>query len=198
MASPTATADRLLHRIRVASAVLLVTFCSVIAVITFWPGPPDPSGQDALKTFLAQAHATGLPRWFSFGKVEFAANVLMFVPIGLFGALALPSRRWLIVPSAIVASATIEIAQALSLPDRVGTPRDVISNGLGAIIGYLAACWIVRVAEHRAWLRTIPKVRPARSVDSRALPDPAAADTAAKQLGLGTARPYDEVSRVKA
>jgi glycopeptide antibiotics resistance protein len=187
-----------LHRIRVISAVLLVTFCSVIAVITFWPGPPDPSGQDALKNFLAQAHANGLPRWFSFGKVEFAANVLMFVPIGLFGALALPSRRWVIVPAAIAASATIEIAQALSLPDRVGTPRDVISNGLGAIIGYLAACWIVRAAQHRAWLRTIPKARPAGSVVAgRSLPE-VAAPAGSHPFAPGGAQTYDQATRVKA
>ena len=157
---PTTATDPVLHRIRVASAILLLTFCSVIAVITFWPGPPDPAGQDALKNFLAQAHANGLPRWISFGKVEFSANVLMFVPIGLFGALALPRKRWRIVPTAFAASAAIEIAQAVSMPDRVGTPWDVISNSLGALLGYLLACWIIRAARHRAWLRTIPRVRP--------------------------------------
>lgn len=160
--NPTDTVDPVLRRIRVASTILLVTFCAVVAVITFWPGPPDPSGQDSLKKFLAQAHDDGLPRWFSFGKVEFASNVLMFIPIGLFGALALTGRRWLIVPATIAASATIEIVQALTLPGRVGTVRDVISNGLGAIIGYLIACWVLRAVDHRAWLKTIPKVRSAQ------------------------------------
>jgi hypothetical protein len=190
-----------LHRIRVVAAILLISFCSVIAVITFWPGPPDPVGQDALKNFLAQAHANGLPRWFSFGKVEFTANVLMFVPIGMFGALALPSRRWRIVPAAFVASAAIEIAQAVSLPDRVGTPRDVISNSLGAMLGYLMSCWIVRAARHQAWLRTIPRVRPAGS----AIVEPTTNGTRpmSERLPAHSAEPirphvFDDNARVKA
>jgi len=169
--NPTDTVDPVLRRIRVASAILLVAFCTVVAVITFWPGPPDPDGQDSLKKFLAQAHADGLPRWFSFGKVEFASNVLMFVPIGLFGALALTGRRWLIVPATFAGSAIIEIVQALTLPGRVGTVRDVIANGLGAIIGYLIACWVLRAVDHRAWLRTIPKVRPTQSLGAGSTTD---------------------------
>lgn len=86
--------------VRVTAAALLVTFCAVVAVITFWPGPPDPDGQRALRAFLEDAHLHGLPLWISFGKVEFGANILMFVPIGFFGALVLPRLRALIVPAA--------------------------------------------------------------------------------------------------
>ena len=64
----------------------------MVAIITFWPGPPDPDGQQALRTSCATPHLHGLPRWITFDKIEFGANILMFVPIGLFGALALPRR----------------------------------------------------------------------------------------------------------
>lgn len=135
---------------RIVSGTLLITFCAVVATITFWPGPPDPDGQQALHEFLIEAHAHGLPTWITFGKIEFGANILMFIPIGLFGALTLPKWRWLIVPAAVAASTAIEIIQAAGLPDRVGSPRDVVANGLGAAIGYLLACLVVRVAIARA------------------------------------------------
>lgn len=143
------TADPALRRLQLWSAVLLVAVCAVIAFITFWPGPPDPDGQRALREFLRQAHQRGLPLWITFGKIEFGSNMLMFVPIGLFGALALPRARWLILPAAVGLSALIEIVQALSLPERDGSLRDVVSNGLGAVIGYLLARVVIWTARRR-------------------------------------------------
>ena len=125
--------------LRTVSLVLLVTFIAIIAVITFWPGPPDPDGQRALRTFLRQAHLNGWPLWITFGKVEFGANIMMFAPIGFFGALALPRARWVIVPAAMLASGCIEAVQVFRLPERVGTARDVLANGIGAFIGYVLA-----------------------------------------------------------
>ena len=138
-----------------------MAFLVVVAVITFTPGPPDANGQRDLIAFLARAHTQGLPQWVTFGKVEFSANVLMFVPIGLFGALALPRARWLIVPAAVAMSAVIEAVQAADLPARVGTPRDVIANGVGALIGYLVATIVLTEIHRRIWLRSIPRARPA-------------------------------------
>src|SRR5664279_2098358 len=126
--------------LRWASAGFLVAFVLVIAVITFSPAPPDHGGQIALARFIILGHRRdGLPLWITFGRVEFAANVVMLVPIGFFGALSLTRARWLIVPAAIAASAVIEVSQALALPARDGSPRDVISNSLGALLGYLGS-----------------------------------------------------------
>ncbi len=168
MASPTRDGEPALRRIRIWSAVLLATVVIVVGIITFSPGPPDPSGQQALRSFLYHAHLHGFPRWISFNKIEFGSNILMFVPIGLFGALALPPPRWLIVPAAIMGSLAIEITQASGLPERVGTPRDVIANSLGALIGYLLACLVIRSVDRSArrrsayqWLGTIAPPPPA-------------------------------------
>ena len=143
------------------SAGLLVAFLAAIAVITVTPGPPDAIGQRDLIAFLARAHTQGLPQWVTFGKLEFGANVLMFVPIGLFGALALSRARWLIVPAAVAMSAVIEAVQAAGLPARDGTARDVIANGVGALIGYLVATVVLAERHRRIWLRSIPRARPA-------------------------------------
>lgn len=162
-----------LRGLRWVSAGLLLAFVIIVAVITFTPGPPYPNGQRDLIAFLARAHAQGLPEWITYGKLEFGANVLMFVPIGLFGALTLARRRWLIIPAAVGVSVIIEIAQATSLPGRYGTGRDVMANGTGAFIGYLLAAVVLGEVHRRLWLRTIPRAR--SSADRPAVPEPARA-----------------------
>jgi len=149
MPRPTRSDERPLRRLRVVSAVMLVTFGLVVAIITFWPGPPDPDGQRALRIFLLHAYRHGLPRWITFELVEAGANVLMFMPIGFFGALALARARWVIVPAAVCASAAIETVQAVRMQDRVGTPADVIANGLGALLGYLLALAVIAIIRYR-------------------------------------------------
>ena len=74
--------------------------------------------------------------WFTYDRTEFLANVAMFVPVGMIAALWLP-RRWWIVGAvvAVVLSSGIEFAQAEYLPYRVADPRDVLSNGLGGLLG---------------------------------------------------------------
>jgi len=158
-----------LRRLRVVSAVLLVTFGLVVAIITFWPGPPSPDGQRALREFLLQAYTRGLPRWITFNRIEAGANVLMFMPIGFFGALALARARWLVVPTAVCASAAIETVQAVRIPGRVGTPNDVIANSLGALLGYLLAVMVIAIIRSRGRQRPAadnPLPRDALAVES--------------------------------
>ena len=189
MPDPTPPVAPALRRLRLVSAVLLVTFCVVVALITFWPGPPDPDGQRALRDFLRQAYTQGLPTWITFGKIEFGSNILMFVPIGLFGALTLGRARWLIVPAAVAASATIEIIQAARLPERVGTPRDVLANGLGALVGYLLAALIVLCARRRTRRRGTDPAAADPAAADQAASDPAAADPATRSAPIRAHRP---------
>jgi VanZ family protein len=157
MADPTPHGQLAVRWMRVISWVLLLSASAIVAKITFSAGPPDPEGQLALQEFLLRGYQQGLPTWITFGKIEFAANVLMFIPIGFFGALCLPRFGWLIIPIATAASTGIEIMQSTRLPDRVGTPRDVAANTLGAIIGFFIAYLLValvrRVARRRALAR---------------------------------------------
>jgi glycopeptide antibiotics resistance protein len=66
-------------------------------------------------------------------------NLLLLLPLGLLGPIALPSlgRWWRIALVALVYSATIELIQ-LAVPDRSADIDDVIVNVAGAMIGYLA------------------------------------------------------------
>ncbi len=134
---------------RHTAALLLALIVVVIVFIVFWPGPPDPSGQLALFRFLHQAHANGLPRWISFDLVQNLANVVMFVPLGLLGSLALKRRNYLVVVAAALGSGLIELGQLIFLPDRVASLQDVLSNTIGAFIGLLISIPTLRRRRRR-------------------------------------------------
>lgn len=74
--------------------------------------------------------------WLTYERAEFLANIGMFVPVGAIAAMWLPRRWWFVAAVVAVAlSAGIELAQAELLPYRVADPRDVLSNGLGGLLG---------------------------------------------------------------
>lgn len=126
------------------TATLLVVAVLVIAAIVFSPAPPDAEGQRRLAAWLAQAHRTWLPRWITFGVVEFASNVVMFLPLGFLGALVFPHARRLVLAACALFSTCVELTQWLALPARQGDWRDVLANTLGAAIGLAIAALVTR------------------------------------------------------
>lgn len=73
------------------------------------------------------------------GELEFIANVALFVPVGMFLLLLVGTRLWWVALAASFAmTAFIETAQQ-SIPGRVPDGRDLVANGLGAVIGVLLA-----------------------------------------------------------
>ncbi|GAA4174916.1 VanZ family protein [Gryllotalpicola koreensis] len=80
------------------------------------------------------------------GVLEFGSNILMFVPLGLFGALALPRRLWWLVALACFAlTCAIETTQLLLLPGRTFDVTDIIGNAAGGLFGAVLA-WSARAA----------------------------------------------------
>ena len=72
-------------------------------------------------------------------QLEFLANIALFVPVGMFLLLLFGTRLWWVALTASFAMTTfIEIAQR-SIPGRVPDERDLVANGLGAVIGVLVA-----------------------------------------------------------
>ena len=59
-------------------------------------------------------HKNGVPSWFGYHKLEFSANVVMFIPIGFLVTMLLAQRLWwfalLICPALSIA---IEVTQGL-------------------------------------------------------------------------------------
>ena len=119
--------------------LLAVTAVYLLAVawITLNPFPGDPHRNTLLEGLLAAFAATPLLAWIDYDVVEFTANILLFVPMGVLLAVLLgPGRRWLAVSLGIAASLTIEFVQLFE-PARVSDARDIVANSLGAIIGVM-------------------------------------------------------------
>ena len=78
----------------------------------------------------------------AFWVSQAVGNVLLLLPIGLFGPMVLPwlDRWWRVALLAIVLSSCIELAQLL-VPDRSADVDDALLNTLGALLG----CAVLRL-----------------------------------------------------
>lgn len=67
-----------------------------------------------------------------------AGNLLLLLPLGLFGPIVLPwlGRWWRLLLVAFLFSSSIEVAQ-LFIPDRSADVDDVLLNVIGAMLGYV-------------------------------------------------------------
>lgn len=117
----------------------------VVAFVVLWPLPVDRHGGALLRRALNLLQRHGLPGWFDYQLVEFAANALMFVPLGLFFFILAPGGwRWLGPAVGFALSVLIEAIQLTALPHRVASPWDVVANTLGAVVGAAAAWGLLR------------------------------------------------------
>lgn len=121
---------------RSVARVLLTIYAVTLTAIALWPVPVD-SGASG---FLRRVERV-LPLM-TYQRVEFASNIVLFIPLGLLLMLIL-RRRYLILPIAIVVTVGIESAQGLLLDRRTPSMLDIIANTAGACIGML----IVAVVE---------------------------------------------------
>ena len=129
----------------------LVTFVylGVVGWLTLGPQPIDDGTDSIVFRILAWTARHPSLDWVGYAEVEFAANVAMFVPIGLFFLLLFGRRRWWIaVLLGVALTITIETVQ-LSLPDRVSDPRDLVANSVGALIGVIGALIVTTPAAIR-------------------------------------------------
>jgi glycopeptide antibiotics resistance protein len=123
--------------------ILLALSLAGLAVIALWPVPVDRDARGWLSAQIGWLNESGLP-WLRYAHVEAAANVALFVPLGILGTLIL-RRWWLTSLVGIAIAAAIELAQFAALPARVSTISDVLANGLGVTGAALATAAIVRL-----------------------------------------------------
>jgi VanZ family protein len=120
-------------------SLLTLLYLGFVGLVTLTPGDGQPDYMD-----LAQRILTRLQRYpdldpltsrLSVERIEFLANVGLFVPLGVFLLLLVGSRLWLVALAAgIVLTSMIENVQR-SIPGRVSDPRDVAANSIGMFIG---------------------------------------------------------------
>lgn len=90
-------------------------------------------------------------KWASVVPLAFVANVVLFVPLGLFVILIVGRHRWVsVLLLGAVISCWIELAQGVWLPMRMSEPRDIIGNVTGTLVGIVVATLVSRAADRRA------------------------------------------------
>jgi len=114
-------------------AIGAIVWTAFILSITLSPAQPTDGGW--VRDSLAWLTERGLPAWVTYDVVEFAANVVLFVPFGAFLALALPMRILWPTILGLALSLAIEFSQAVFLPARFATVSDIVANAAGAFLG---------------------------------------------------------------
>ena len=111
-----------------------------LALIAFWPSPVDEPVQGELASILSFLHTHGIPVWFNYKFVEAAANVLLFIPLGVVASLAFTEKRWWQIGAfGLIVSGCMELGQLLFLHNRFASLQDIVTNTGGAVIGALLA-----------------------------------------------------------
>lgn len=99
------------------------------------------SAVDRLIAWFALRPSTA---WITYERVEFGANIAMFVPLGVLVVLWFGVRGWWAAPLVgLATSGVIEGSQLLFLPSRFPTVSDLVANTLGATAGMLLMLLLV-------------------------------------------------------
>ena len=128
----------------------LLFYAAIVLAATMWPTPLDSGFESSITRFLDVLHRNGMPMWFGYNKLEFSANIVMFIPLGFLVSMLLPVRLWwlalVICPGM---SIMIELIQGAVLAGRFATVNDVIANSTGALIGAIVAMTIRAIVHQR-------------------------------------------------
>ncbi len=110
-----------------------------VAWLTLTPQPISAENTDYIYRALDELHSRGYLESLDYNRLEFLANIALFVPIGMFLMLLFGTRLWwLALASCFAMTVFIETAQR-SIPGRVPDERDLVANSLGAVLGVLLA-----------------------------------------------------------
>jgi glycopeptide antibiotics resistance protein len=122
-----------------------------LAWLTLTPSSSSAEAVSILRRLLAVVQSFDALAWVRFDQVEFAANIALFLPMGVLMTLLLGRRGWWAALAAgVIASCWIELAQYVWLPSRVADPRDLASNAIGTAIGVLVVLAATWPRAHRA------------------------------------------------
>ena len=116
------------------AAFLAVAYLATLAMIAFWPTPVDQPVSGSLDNVIGWLHAHGMPSFIGYNKIEFGANILLFLPFGYLAA-AWTTKWSHALVAGFAASCLIELGQALLLPNRFASLLDIVANTMGVALG---------------------------------------------------------------
>lgn len=124
-------------------SLLTVLYLGFVGLITLTPGSETPDYSDFAARVLARLQRypdlDPLTVRLSVERVEFLANIGLFVPLGVFLLLLVGTRLWFVaIMAGIVLTSMIEAVQK-EIPGRVSDPRDVAANSIGMVLGVALA-----------------------------------------------------------
>ena len=123
--------------------LLTLLYLGFVGLATLTPASQSPDYSDLAARVLARLQRypdlDPLTSRLSVERIEFLANIGLFVPLGVFLLLLVGSRLWLVALMAgIVLTSMIESVQR-EIPGRVSDPRDVAANSIGMFLGIALA-----------------------------------------------------------
>lgn len=132
----------MLHRHPLLSLLTLL-YLGFVALVTLTPGNEQPDYAGLAGRVLARLEQypelEPVTSRLSVDRIEFLANVGLFVPLGMFVLLLVGTRLWLVAFTVgIVLTSMIESVQR-EIPGRVSDPRDVAANSIGMFVGIAVA-----------------------------------------------------------
>ena len=132
----------MLHRHPLLSLLTLL-YLGFVGLVTLTPGEEQPDYAGLAGRVLARLERypdlDPLTSRLSVERIEFLANIGLFVPLGMFLLLLVGSRLWLVALAAgIVLTSMIEGIQQ-EIPGRVSDPRDVAAHSIGMFVGIAVA-----------------------------------------------------------
>lgn len=129
-----------------------------VAWLTLTPEPIGPDQQQFIQRVLDGLHRRGYAETLDYDQLEFLANIALFVPIGVFLLLLFGAGGWwLAAIGSFAMTAVIETLQQ-QIPGRVSDGRDLLANGIGALIGIAIALVLtlpatLRRRDRKRWQR---------------------------------------------
>lgn len=123
--------------------ILTGLYAVALAVILLWPDHLDRDAGFAYGLIYA-AFPGASPL-----HVDFALNVVLFVPFGVLLALFVGCRPWAVLGVSLGVPVLVETAQALFLPGRTASAADVVANATGALVGAIITAFVRRRVTRR-------------------------------------------------
>lgn len=129
--------------------LLTAAYLVFVGWLTLTPQPIDGREQEFIVRVIDGLHRRGILESLDYNRLEFLANIGLFVPVGAFVVLLIGARWWWVALLGCFAlTGFIEAAQNL-IPGRVPDERDLLANSVGGAIGVLVALVLAAPAEIR-------------------------------------------------
>lgn len=110
-----------------------------VAWLTLTPQPIGADQQDLIMRGLDALHRRGYAESIDYDRLEFLANIGLFVPIGMFLLLLFGAGGWWIAAGGSFALTSLIETLQRGIPGRVSDERDLVANTLGGLIGIVIA-----------------------------------------------------------